>query len=183
MIRVRCGKWSSFHCVEPSDDNKQTEKGRNIMQLHIQDNFGEQVTLQPRVELYSVRDYMGQEMPGLAIVLDQVGANPNELEQYAVLTVSFGEFIGPRDCAYIDTNNCPFAKQLLDQGIAKDTGFTKNSGFCEYPLWVFKREFLEQIGGENYQVYAQNHEAYTQAMREALDGPEDSGPSQSGMTM
>lgn len=153
------------------------------MQLHIQDNFGEQVTLQPRVELYSVRDYMGQEMPGLAIVLDEVGANPNELAQYAVLTVSFGEFIGPRDCAYIDTNNCPFAKQLLDQGIAKDTGFTKNSGFCEYPLWVFKREFLEQIGGENYQVYAQNHEAYMRAMKEAFDGPADSGPSQSDMTM
>ena len=54
------------------------------------------------------------------------------------LTVSFGEFIGLKDSAYIDTNNCRFAQQLLDQGIAVDTGLRKSSGFCEYPLWGFQ---------------------------------------------
>ena len=42
------------------------------MILEITDYFGTPVKLQPRVELYSVRDFMGREMPGLAIVLDEV---------------------------------------------------------------------------------------------------------------
>ena len=118
------------------------------MILEITDYFGAPVKLQPRVELYSVRDFMGREMPGLAIVLDEVMGEPDEMEPYATLTVSFGEFIGLKNSAYIDTNNCRFAQQLLDQGIAEDTGLRKSSGFCEYPLWGFKKEFLEEIGGE-----------------------------------
>lgn len=72
----------------------------------INDLFGRQISLQPHVELYSVRDFMGQEMPGLAIVLDMVDNQLDIQEQYAVLTVSFGEFISAKNCAYIDTNNC-----------------------------------------------------------------------------
>ena len=116
--------------------------------FQITDCFGEQVTLQPRLGLYSVTDFMGQEMPGLAIILDRLGSTPEETEQYAVLTTSFGEFIGAKDCAYIDTNNCYFASQLLEQGFAENTGLTKCSGFCQYPLWHFKEDFLREIGGE-----------------------------------
>ena len=92
------------------------------MTLKIMNLFGEQVTLQPRVELYSVTDFMGRELPGLAIVLDEVTGSPDGLEEYAFLTVSFGEFISIKNSAYIDTNNCPFAEQLLSQGIAEPTG-------------------------------------------------------------
>lgn len=46
--------------------------------LKIKDFFGEEVTLQPRLELYSVTDFMGKEMPGLAVVLDQLGRTPVE---------------------------------------------------------------------------------------------------------
>ena len=142
------------------------------MTLEITDIFGGHVKLKPRVELYSVNDFMGQEMPGLAIVLDEDMGEPNGLEQYAVLTVSFGEFIGLKNCAYIDTNNCYFAQQLLDQGIAVDTGLRKSSGFCEYPLWAFKKEFLEEIGSENYAEYSRRYDAYMKAAREMLDGGE-----------
>ena len=61
--------------------------------FRITDCFGEQVTLQPRLGLYSVTDFTGQEMPGLAIILDRLGSTPEETEQYAVLTTSFGEFL------------------------------------------------------------------------------------------
>lgn len=44
--------------------------------LKIKDFFGEEVTLQPRLELYSVTDFMGKEMPGLAVVLGSAGQNP-----------------------------------------------------------------------------------------------------------
>lgn len=143
------------------------------MTLEITDIFGSRVKLQPRVELYSVCDFMGQEMPGLAVVLDEVTGEPDGLEQYATLTVSFGEFIGLRDCAYIDTNNCYFAQQLLDQGIAVDTGLRKSSGFCEYPLWAFKEGFLEEIGGEHYAEYTRCYDAYMRAAAEMMGGGED----------
>lgn len=63
------------------------------MILTITDWAGDRISLEPRVELYSVRDFMGKELPGLAIVLDEVSSTPEEAEEYAVLTVSFGEFI------------------------------------------------------------------------------------------
>ena len=99
-------------------------------------------------------------MPGLAIVLEEVDQNENMTEQYAVLMVSFGEFLPVKNCAYIDANNCPFAPQLLAEGIAQDTGYSKISGFCEYPLWVFKEDFLKEIGGEKYEQYSEQFDAY-----------------------
>ena len=131
------------------------------MALTIIDCFDQRISLSPRVELYQVYDFMGKEMPGLAIVLDKMGEGTETSEQYAVLTVSFGEFISIRNSAYIDTNNCYFAQQLLEQGIAQDTGLTKHSGFCEYPLWIFDADFLEKIGGENYQKYKAAYDTYT----------------------
>ncbi len=127
------------------------------MTFTIKDYFGREVVLRPRLELYSVCDFMGEEMPGIAIVLDDDQSN----EQYAVLTVSFGEFISLRNSAYIDVNNCPFASQLLKEGIAQDTGLTKGSGFCRYPLWIFTEEFLKEIGAENYKIYDEAYKNYS----------------------
>ena len=103
---------------------------------------------------------MGKQMPGLAIVLDEVDQNENVTEQYAVLTVSFGDFLTLKNSAFIDTNNCPFAPQLLTDEIAQDTGHSKISGYCEYPLWVFKEDFLKEIGGEKYEQYSEQFDAY-----------------------
>lgn len=127
------------------------------MKIHIKNFAGEPVTLIPKVELYRVEDFMGKELPGLAIVLE----TEND-EQYSVLTVSFGEFIGMKNAAYIDVNNCSFADQILEAGIAENTGFTKISGFCEYPLWVFKEDFLVEHGKENYKKYSDAYDAYMQ---------------------
>ena len=127
------------------------------MTFTIKDYFGKEIVLRPRLELYSVCDFMGEEMPGLAIILNDDQSN----EQYAVLTVSFGEFISLKNSAYIDTNNCPFAPQLLKEGIAQETGFTKKSGFCSYPLWIFTEEFLKEIGAENYRIYEEAFKNYS----------------------
>lgn len=146
------------------------------MIYEITDYFGNRVPLKPRIELYSVTDFMGTEMPGLAVVLDEVSDEPDL--QYAVLTVSFGEMIGIKNSAYIDTNNCPFARQLLDKGIAQDTGLTKNSGFCQYPLWVFNEDFLRECGGENYRKYSETFDEY---MNSFADEGEDEEISMGGM--
>ena len=150
----------------------------------INDLFGREVALQPRVELYSVRDFMGQEMPGLAIVLDDVNNQLDCDEEYAVLTVSFGEFIGAKDCAYIDTNNCYLAQQLLAQGIAEDTGLSRNSGFCQYPLWHFKEDFLKEIGGAAYEEYSRRYSEYMQTAGFGEMEDEDEGiSSEEGVVM
>ena len=143
------------------------------MKFGILDTFGNSVMLQPRVELYSVTDFMGTEMPGLAIVLDEAAdeaaGSTDEQEEYAVLTVSFGEFISIKNSAYIDTNNCPFAEQLLAFDIAEPTSFSKRSGFCEYPLWVFKESFLREAGGEKYEQYLRAFDAYFNMLKESFD--------------
>lgn len=118
----------------------------------ITDCFGDTVELTAQFELYDVVDFMGQPKVMMAILLN------DEEGPYADLTVSFGEFIGIPNAMYVDTNNCYFADQLLKTGIAKDTGFTKKSGFCSYPLWLFDEEFLKTIGGEKYQEYIKQYQ-------------------------
>jgi len=128
----------------------------------IHDFLGNPVTVAPKLELYTVADFMGTEMHGIAIQLYTVvsAENPELAEPYATLTVSFGEFIGMKNVAYIDTNNCLFASELLKYGFAQDTGFTKDSGFCTYPLWGFEEDFLKEIGAENYKKYSDEFDAY-----------------------
>ena len=124
-------------------------------------NFlGEKIELALSVGLYTVEDFMGESLPGLAIVMDQVNTENGEKEPCGLLTVSFGEFISLKNCAYIDTNNCPFAEQLLEQGIAQPTGYHKESGFCSYPLWQFNEDFLKSAGAENYHEYSEAYDKY-----------------------
>ena len=96
---------------------------------------------------------------GLAITLIDV-TDSNDPPDYCDLTVSFGEFIGMKNCAYIDTNNCDFADQLLKQGIATKTQFTKKSGFCEYPLWLFEEKDLIEMGEAAYETYCSEYDKY-----------------------
>ena len=57
----------------------------------------------PKLDLYEVNDWMGKKGYGIAIQLYEDGI------PYARLTTSFGEFIGLKNAAYIDTNNFPKA--------------------------------------------------------------------------
>lgn len=131
-----------------------------MRQIEITDIFGDKVVLEPELRLYTVQDFMGAQMSNLAIQLyshDQEGFR----EPYSSLTVNFGEFLGVRDCAYIDTNNNYFAKQLLEMGFCQDTGFTKQSGWCTYPLWKFDRNFLKEIDVHGlYATYEKKFEEY-----------------------
>ena len=111
------------------------------MIYEINTNYGGKSKVKPSVELYAVKDFTGKEMSGLAIRL----TDAETLEPYTMLTKSFGEFIGIKNAAYIDTNNCPFANQLFEKGIARDTGLKKTSGRCEYPLWIFNKDFFDLI--------------------------------------
>lgn len=120
---------------------------------------GEPITVKLEVKLYSVRDFMGKEMSGLAIELQSLGAD-NHWNPFGPISKNFGEYIGIKNAVYIDTNNCPYVEELLEKGIAVETGFTKSSGFCLYPLWVFNSEFLEAYGGDKYKKYSKEYDEY-----------------------
>lgn len=126
--------------------------------IKIKDYYGEEITINPQFIRYSVTDFMGRKMtiPGISLTVDTSEGE----EPFAVLTKSFGEFIGMKDCAYIDTNNCAFANIFVDLGIAQPTGFTKESGFCSYPLWKFDEGFLKQIGDMEYEQYSEAFDEY-----------------------
>ena len=69
----------------------------------ISNSFGE-VEIYPKLALIDVKDFMGEIHHNLHIRFEyeEDGARL----PYADFTVSFGEYIGMKNCAYIDTNNC-----------------------------------------------------------------------------
>lgn len=73
----------------------------------------------------------------LAVIAMEVMEDGTE-EYFDAITVNlpYGEV--SEGCAYIDTNNCPWAEKMLKQHkFAKDTGYCAGSGFCTYPLYKF----------------------------------------------
>ena len=130
--------------------------------FEIIDIYSGKTKVKPTVELYEVKDQLyGKDMNGLAIQLWEVNENNEMVSPYSTVTKNFGEFIGLKNTAYIDLNNCPYAVELLKKGYAKDTGFTKVSGMnVVYPLWQFDEEFLKTIGGENYKIYSDEWDKY-----------------------
>ncbi len=128
------------------------------IKFQIKNFCGQDITVKPRFMLCDVKDFVGRKMTNIGISLTRETADGKE--PFAVLTKSFGEFIGAKNCAYIDTNNCLLADIFLQLGIAQDVDFSIKSGFFTYPLWEFKEDFLCQIGGEEYEKYSQAYDDY-----------------------
>lgn len=102
-------------------------------------------------------------------------------EPYGTMTVNLSnmisgecEMIGIKNAAYIDTNNFPWAETFLKRGIAVDTGFTKQSGFCEYPLYQFDEGWLKLlkplVADRNYDLYEKK---YNEAMGIETEKPKE----------
>ena len=98
------------------------------MTFEIKDYFETPVILEPRVELYTVYDFMGKELPGLAIVLDMPIQGADEKEQFAILTKSFEEFIGLKNSAYVCRTTVPLRRSCSIVDLLKILGSTKKVG-------------------------------------------------------
>lgn len=125
------------------------------------------ITVKPVVYLYQAKDYLNESRSGLCVGLlyqPEEGKKKDWLP-FCTLTKNFGEWIGIKNAAYIDLNNCPFATQLCDAGFAEKTSFFKKNGFCEYPLWIFKEDFLRQVEGE-YNRYAKEYDSVAGVLEE-----------------
>ena len=100
--------------------------------------------------MYESHDWQGKSAKNLGIYCDDADGFP-----FATFTVNLGEFIGLKNSAYIDTNNNPEIIEWLEkEGFGEVTGFTKRSGFCEYPLFLFKEEVLKELDAKLYETYA-----------------------------
>ena len=54
------------------------------------------------------------------------------------------------DETVLDTNNCPWAVELLEEnGFAERTGRTRRSGYCEYPAMKFDRSKMAEFEEES----------------------------------
>ena len=144
------------------------------MKLEIRNFSGEKIQLEPRLGLYMVSDLTGTRLPGLAVFLDELTSAGRE--PYCALTVSFGEFLGIKNSAYIDTNNCGFAEQLLKPEIAQATWLYKTSGFCRYPLWIFSEKFLKEVDEETYRKYAKEYDSYMSRRNPESEEAEETVP-------
>ena len=57
---------------------------------------------------------------------------------FATITVNIPGGCAGDNFAYVDTNNCPWAPEFLEEnGLATNTGIIGYSGYCAYPLFNF----------------------------------------------
>lgn len=64
---------------------------------------------------------------------------------FADLTVNLGEKLEDECMAYVDTNNCPWAKEFIEKNeLGEDTGLFGMSGFCAYPLFMFDLDKVKE---------------------------------------
>ena len=148
-------------------DGNKAEQRKTCTKFKINGLSGDEYEITPHLALAETRDFMDKIMHNIGIEFSFIGDGYEQ--PFATFTVNFGEFIGMKNCAYVDTNNCWFADEILKKGIASDTGLTKASGFCTYPLWQFKPEFLESLDKKMYQQYSDEYDKY---MKNAFGGEE-----------
>ena len=66
-------------------------------------------------------------------------------EPYAMITKNLGIELEKKNQAYVDINNCPWAKDFIEEyKLGKDTGIRKQCGYCTYPLYEFDMEELRK---------------------------------------
>lgn len=66
-------------------------------------------------------------------------------EPFARLTVNLVNDLD-EDCAYVDTNNCPWAEHfIVTNNLGYPVGTARRSGYCVYPLYRFNLDKLEEM--------------------------------------
>lgn len=69
-----------------------------------------------------------------------------ERESFAILTVNIEEEGAGKETAYVDINDCPWAKKFIeDNELGEFTGKYGRSGFCVYPLYKFNLDKIKEV--------------------------------------
>ena len=114
---------------------------------------GKTYTLVPRLLLMPTIDNKMQLLPMPNIRIFCVADDGSE--SFVIRTVSFGEFIGIKNTAYLDFSSSPNAEAIFQLvRIAKDTGWRRGAGKERYPLWQFDGDTLRSLDRLPYQYYS-----------------------------
>ena len=74
-------------------------------------------------------------------------------EPYGDLTVNLDGTLPPY-CGYVDVNNNPGIEEfIVDNNLGTFSGFTKQSGFTEYPMYMFNAEKLTALCPDGMAMY------------------------------
>lgn len=74
-------------------------------------------------------------------------------EPYGDMTVNL-DGKAPDYCGYVDLNNMPELEKFIeDNKIGEFTGLVKQSGFCQYPLYLFDPERLRELCPDGMAMY------------------------------
>ena len=71
-----------------------------------------------------------------------IGLISEDGEPFADLTVNIKPLA--ENCSAVDTNNCPWAEELINEyGLGKQFAYVQ-SGFCNYPVYEFDMEKVKE---------------------------------------
>lgn len=136
---------SKYTPVEP--ETRQTEE-KTEGTLELKTSFGttEQVTL-------TVNTYMNNH----SLYVGMTTVEDGFPEPYGDVTVNLRDSVPPY-CAFVNTNNMPELENfLVKNGIAEFTGLMQQSGFCNYPLYLFKAEKMRELCPDGMAAYEQEN--------------------------
>lgn len=113
--------------------------------------FHSQFTGDIQVQL-EIQQYMNNG----SIYIGMISFEDGYPELYGDVTVNFEGSV-PNYCGYLDTNNMPTLEQFVtENGLGKFTGFVKQSGFCEFPLYQFNADKLRELCPDGMKTYEDN---------------------------
>lgn len=140
---------------------------RELLELEFTDLLGDEITVVPELGLYEAEDVLTNKTRyNIAVQLYE--KNECGLEPYGVITVNLGEFVSVKNATYIDTNNnsSSIVDWLVKNDFGQKTEFTKRSGYCEYPLFIFDEEMLKKI---DYNGIYKEYESLYNEYRDLFD--------------
>lgn len=74
-------------------------------------------------------------------------------EAYGDVTVNLDGKV-PNYCGYLDVNNMPGVEKFVtDNGLGEFTGLTMQSGFTEFPLYLFHADKLRELCPDGMKMY------------------------------
>ena len=66
----------------------------------------------------------------------------------AIITVCLDDKRLEQNQSYVDTNNCPWAPEWIEENrLGKNTGKKARSGYCTYPLYEFDMKRINEERG------------------------------------
>lgn len=90
-------------------------------------------------------EYQNNKSLAIQIMCQEEGED--FIEPFATLTVNLQNPPSEKNCAYVDTNNCPMdlIQMLEDAGYMTETDEVQFSGYCVYPLYRFNQSWLDLL--------------------------------------